>query len=444
MKEIKMRIWKLGNDEGVALITVIYLTAVLLVMAAGMYFIASREQTMSSADYSGGQAFSYAEGGLENVMNILSFSATVNQLIQLRPDQSSDGSGYLMDPSPGLRQNPPNPVEMTIGNDRYTIWVDEVDEDGNHCATCDLNLSSGSGAQSAHLLITAEGESSQGYRKLEQRVTVEGSGYPLAFYINGDANMNGGPDISNESIYVRGSFYGREKLTVTGTDQITGGPAGVFATGSIYAKSNGGHSQIYTSSGGHSSYWSSNYVNDRDNRGPAENIFTVTELNSIFSTAGLSSTQLAALKQQAKTSGYYNGNPGSGVMITQSMVPTHSGDVVVYVEFPSGSPTNNEVNLKFTWPTGSYTTGKALIIVKNGSVKMTGSAIGNLRGVVYCPDGAVRSDGSGGGTFTGFIWAKGATNIGNFNFMLDSQFVTDPPFFAWKVTRDTDWMEVDR
>lgn len=430
------------NEEGVALITVIILTAVLMVMGAGMYMVASREQTMSSADYAGGQAFYYAEGGIEHVIDILNYEGTETQLTQLRADQSSgDGQGYLMDPTASKRQDPPNPVEMRIGNERYTVWVDEVDVDGNHCTGCGLNLASGN---PAYLLITAEGQSSQGYRKLQQRVKLEASNYPLSFYVNGDAIMNGGPTISNQSIYVRGSFYGREKITVSGVDQIYGGNAGVMATGSIYAKSNGGSTEIYTDSGGQSSYWDANYANDRDNRGPTGNKFTIKALEQIFSTTGLSSSQLAFLKQQAKTSGYYNGDPSGNQMIQQKDVPSRSGDLVVYVEYPSGSPTTNQVDIRFEWPHSPNTTGKVLIIIRNGSLKMTGSAIGNSQGTIYCPDGEVRADGSGNGNFTGFVWGKGATNIGNFNFIMTSAFLNDPPFFAWTVTRETAWTEVDR
>ena len=447
MSKARIDIMKSRDEEGVALMTVIILTAVLMVIGAGMYVVASREAIMSSADYSGGQAFYYAEGGVENVIDILNYTATEGQLIKLRADQSDDGYGYLMDPEAAYRQdNPRDPVVMKIGKESYTVWVDEVDENGNHCTGCGLNLSSydPDNPNKAYLLITAKGQSSQGYRKLQQRVKLEASGYPLTFYINGDADMNGGPMIANESIFVRGNFYGREKLTVNGTDQIYGGGAGVRATGSIYAKSTGGSTQIYTSSGGQSSYWDANYINDRDSRGPTGNTYTITELNRTFGTAGLTSDQLAVLKQQAKTSGYYNGNPSSNLVLQQSDIPNHSGDVVVYVEFPSGDPLSNEVNLKFEWPNYPYTSGKALIIIKNGSVKLTGTAIGNMNGVIYCPDGEARSDGSGNGTFTGFIWSKGITNIGNFNFTMTNEFLNDPPFFAWKVTRETAWTEEDR
>ena len=209
-------------------------------------------------------------------------------------------------------------MEMRIGNERYTVWVDEVDANGNHCTGCGLNLAS---TNPAYLLITAEGQSSQGYRKLRQRVRLEASNYPLSFYVNGDVTMNGGPTISNQSIYVRGSFYGRDKITVSGVDRVYGGNAGVMATGFIYAKSNGGRTQIYTSSGGRSSYWNDNFVNDRDNRGPTGNKFTIEALEQVFSTTGLSSSQLAFLKQQAKTSGYYNGAPSRNLMIQQGTCP---------------------------------------------------------------------------------------------------------------------------
>ena len=251
------------EEQGVALITVIILTAVLMIIAAGMYVVASRESKMTQADFAGGQAFYYAEGGIENALDILNYAATETQLTRQRADQSLNGYGYLMDPTPAYRQDPTDPVEMKIGNDTYTVNMDTVDENGNSCTNCGLNLAT---SNSAYILITAEGQSVTGYRKLQQRVQVAASGYPLTFYITGDANLNGGPTMANESIYVRGSFYGREKLTVSGTDQMYGGAAGVRVTGSIYAKANGGGSQIYTSSGGQSSYWAENYINDRDNR----------------------------------------------------------------------------------------------------------------------------------------------------------------------------------
>jgi Tfp pilus assembly protein PilX len=440
MRTTGTHILKLRKEEGVALITVIILTAVLMVMGAGMYMVASREGTMSTADYSGGQAFYYAEGGIENVMNALNFTATESQLTQLRADQSADGHGYLMDPIASNRQNPTDPVVMNIGRESYTVWVDEVDENGIHCTGCGLNPVS---TEPAYLLITAEGQSAQGFHKLQQRVKLVASSYPLGFYINGDVSVSGNPTISNESMYIRGSLYNRNKLTLSGNDLIYGGGAGVKATGTIYA-SGSGRTQIYTETGAHSErYWNDNYMNDRDSRGPTGNTFSITELEATIATPGLSATQLAALKQQAMTSGYYNGAPSSNLTLQQGDIPSHDGDLVVYVEYPTGSPTHNEVNIKFEWPHSPYTSGKVMIIVKNGSVKLTGTAIGNTRGAIYCPDGEARADGSGGGTFTGYIWSMGLTNIGNFNFSMDTGFVSDPPFFAWTVTRETAWTEVD-
>lgn len=428
-------------QHGVAMITVIILTAVLMMMGASMYIVASREGTMSSADYAGSEAFYYAEGGIENTLDVLTYAGTEAQLTQPRPDQSDNGYGYLMDPTPSQRENPTDPVQMTIGKETYTVWVDEVDENGNHCTDCGLNLVN---ANPAYVLITAEGQSSQGYRMLQQRVRLEASGFPLTLYVDGDAELNGTVSMNNQSLYVRGNFKGREKLDVSGTDLQYGGPAGVFATGSIFAKANGGNSQIYTyPAGDQSSYWDANYVNDRDSRGPTGNTFTLAELQDQFETGGLTTSQLTILKGQAKASGYYRSADG-GFNIQQGDLPSRDGNIVVYVEFPSGSPENNEVDLKFTWPNAPYTDGKALVVVKNGSVRMTGNAIGDLQGSVYCPDGPVTIHGGGSGTFTGFVWGKGMVDIGNFPFNMTEEFLADPPFYAWTVVRETAWTEVDR
>jgi hypothetical protein len=345
-----------------------------------------------------------------------------------------------MDPDPAKRQDPPNPLQLKIGNETFTVYVDEVDENGVHCTGCGLNLAS---RNPSFLLITAEGRSNEGYRKIQQRVRLEASGYPMTFYVNGDVTANGNVSLVNQSVYVRGNFYGRDKLTLSGNDLMYGGGAGVFATGSIYAKSNGGNTQIYTESGEKSSYWKSNDQYDRDSRGPAGNRYSLSELQDTFATSGLSANQLATLKSQAQTSGYYNGNPSSNLNLQQNDIPSHDGNVVVYIEYPSGNPANNNVHLKFEWPHTPYTSGMALIIVKNGSVSLEGNAIGNLKGIIYCPDGAVTANGNGNGVFTGFVWGKGLIDIGNFNFTMNQQFLDDPPFFAWTVTRETAWMEVE-
>lgn len=421
------------------MVTVIIMAAVLMVIAGGMYFVASREGTMSQADYVGGQAFYYAEGGIENAIDILNYAGTETQQTTLRPDQSADGFGYLMDPDPNRRDDPTNPIEMTIGEEKYTVWTEWVDEDGDPCTGCDLDVATG---DPAWVLITAEGQSAQGYRKLQQRVMLEGGTYPMALYIDGDAILNGNVTITNQSIWVEGNFYGREKLDISGTDMMYGGGAGVRATGAIYAKANGGNSQIYTPTGGQSSYWDSSYINDRDIRGPTGNTFTLAQLENTFDTGGLTAWQLASLKSRAQATGYYESASGP-TMIQQNDLPERDGDIVVYVEFPSGVAEDNIVDLKFEWPTGTYD-GNALVIIKNGSARLNGNAIGNLRGAIYCPDGPVRADGGGTGDFTGYVWGKGLINIGNFPFNMDEDFLNNPPYFSWAVTRETDWMEVDR
>ncbi|MHB0914466.1 MAG: pilus assembly PilX family protein [Thermoleophilia bacterium] len=429
------------SEQGVAMITVLVMTTVLLVMATGMYFVASSEITMSNADLEGNEAFYYAEGGLEAAIDIISNeAATEYQLTQPRPDDSSDGYGYLMDPSSSQRQNPSNPLEVAIGKDTYTIWVDTVDANGNPCTGCGLNLAS---SNPAYLQINAEGQSGEGYRKLQQRVRVEASGYPLTFYIDGDINANGNPFVANQSIYVKGNVYGRSKVEVTGTDLIYGGPARVLATGTIYDKANGGNSQIYTVAGApNGSNWNADYVNDRDSRGPAGNTFSLEELSQTINPEGLTATQLATLKSQAQSDGFYL-NPSSGnLQVSQSDLPTRDGNVVVFVEYSGGTPAGNQVDLNFTWP--SMSTGQSLVIVLNGSVKMTGQAIGKMHGIIYCPDGNVEAHGGGNGDYTGFVFGKGLTNIGNFEFNMTSDFLTNAPFFAWTVSRETAWTEVDR
>lgn len=444
---------KLRKDEqGVAMIIVVVLSAVLMMLGAGMYVVATRENTMTRADNVGGQAFYYAEGGLENAIDILNHAATEYQLTRLRPDQSNGpgdpnpGYGYLMDPVPANRQTPTDPVKMNIGGELFTVWVDEVNSLGNHCESCGLNLD-GSNPDYAYLLIMAEARSDEGYRKLEQRVMLEATHFPMTLFIDGDANVGGTVNLTNQSIFVRGDFYGREKLTVSGSDLPYGGSAGVFATGSIYAKQNGHNSQIYTILGvPNPLYWDSDYEHDRDSRGPVGNVFTTDDLEGKFNTGGLTTQQLLALKGMAKTNGLYLLNPeNNSRTIKQTDLPARNGNLVVYIEFSTGDPEDNDVILQFEWPDKpDYTEGQVFVVVKNGNVQMTGQEIGYFNGSVYCPDGEVELHGNGSGEFTGFLWGKGLTDIGNFNFNMRQEFLNDPPFYAWTVTRIPDWTEVDR
>jgi hypothetical protein len=223
---------------------------------------------------------------------------------------------------------------------------------------------------------------------------------------------------------------------------VYGGPAAVLATGTIYDKANDMNSQIYTEDGLPSADWHADYANDRDSRGPAGNEYSLGEMQDTINAKGLTATQLETLKSQAQHNGYYL-NPGTGNMnIDQGDLPTRDGNIVIFVEYSGGNPEDNLVDLKFTWP--SMDTGQAFIIILNGTAKMTGVAIGHLHGVVYCPEGVVEAHGGGSGDFTGFVFGKGLVNIGNFEFNMTEQFIEDAPFFAWTVTRETAWKEIDR
>ncbi len=431
-----------GAESGVAMVTVIIMSAVLLMVGTGMYYVASSEQTMTQANNVGGQAFYFAEGGLENVLDILNYEATEWQLTQPRPDQSQDGFGYLMDPNPDLRQTPSNPVQMKIGSQTYTVYVDEVGQDGNHCTDCGLKLTS-KHLHPAYLMVYAEGQTAEGYRKLEQQVTLTPTGYPLDFFIDTSITLNGNPSLTGQSLFVNGDVSGRKFLTVSGTDSTYNIPAGVFATGRIYADP-GTSCPIYTTSGdANPGCWKSSFSHDRDEYGPAGHTFTMSDLQGYFNPGGLTTTQLAMLQSQAQTSGYYNGNASGSLTIQQSDLPNRSGDIVIYVDFPSGSPQQNLADLKFSWPPNSSYTGKAIIVVLNGNIKMAGVAIGQASAVIYCPNGSVTAEGSGSQTFNGFVYGAGFTDKGNFTFNLTPQMLDDPPFFAWSVTRGT-WQQVDQ
>lgn len=398
---------KTREDSGVAMISVIMISAVLMVLSAGMYFLASREQTMTQADYAGNESFYFAEGGIDNVIDILNYQVSDSQLTQKRSDQSANG-GYLMDPLASKRPTPTDPLQVDVGGVPYTVWVDTVDSSGNHCTSCGVNLSLPN--SSAYLKITAEGKSDIGYRKLQQTVKVSASTeYPLSFYVDGDVTFNGNPDIVNQILYVKGNVSGRTKINVTGTDVATGKPAGVYATGTIDVRQ----------------------ANDRDHWGPAGNTFTLDELNSSVNVGGLSSSTLASLKQQAQDQGNYYTTGSFGTVKGDS-----NGNAVLYLD----CTTRCSVAPKFTWPAPGY----VLFIVKNGDMTLTGDAIGSSRALIYCPDGSIRAGGGGSGEFSGLVWSKGFTSIGNFEMTLDPSFLSDnPPFFLWQVTRLTNWSEVE-
>ena len=122
-------------------------------------------------------------------------------------------------------------------------------------------------------------------------------------------------------------------------------------------------------------------------------------------------------------------------MLQQGDIPNRDGNIVVYIEFSGGDPQSNEVSLKFEWPYTPYTSGQALVVVKNGSIKMTGNSMGTFHGVVYCHDGPVRVAGSGQGESTSFVWGNGLDGIGNFVVNMPPEFLADATFFARAMVR---------
>jgi hypothetical protein len=483
------------TERGVAMVTVIFVAAALLVVSSTAAFIAVREFRAGSDDRKATGSLAYAEAGVDRMIHYIRNSGAVT-FGALRQAGCS---------TPPITIPPTNIEEGTFS---VTAWVYEPDgpsivdklatlhprNNGASTFACSNVPTTPRGTM--HLALESIGESPTAKRVVQQVVEIEALGLPVG--VSADSiEASGTPQTIGISMISDQKIIGRNKIRFTGTDPYyTMGdfwPDGPFPTGTsastpipsaahavqgIYEKSNGtdwefrnGTTNCDANGTGGQSLWDSDGVgNVTPQHGPITTGCSGQAgypPHSYFSAAdrariapdSLDEADHRALKQAAQAYGIYCLIPTSGSATCSKQgvsYPSRSvwqdGDVeslfaagtlnfVAYFEFVGGSPLSNRVKWKAdVWGCSDNPTvnRSAVIVVRNGGMDLENGA--DVNGALLL-DGEFKYAGSV--FFNGTIVAEKFDISGGSTFSLDPCWVRNMPGPFLSVT-PTHWSELDR
>ena len=479
-------------EQGVAMVTVIFVAAALTVVSSTAAFVAVNELRAGVDDRKASEALAYAEAGVDRAIQYLRGGSVVWG--QLKRAGCQD---------PPLTLGP-----VGVGNGQFTVrtWVYEPDgpsptdklatqhprnagTSGFACANVPVTP-----RQDLYMAIESTGEHPAAKRVVRQVVLVKPRPLPIgvsaeSIEASGTAQTVGISMVSEQKI------IGREKLTFTGMDPYYtlgdfwpsgpwGGqsatdpvPSAAHAVQGIYMKSNGsnwefaGGAQNCTANGpGGQSLWDSDGVGVQTPAHgpiltgcagqvgfPPHSYFTAADRLRIGPDE-LDEADHRALKQAAQSGGLYCRIPTSGAPTCTKLgvsVPWASvwqdGDIpplgtdprsfIAYFEFAGGSALSNLVKWKAeVWGCNNdpNINKSAVIVVRNGGLSLENGAMIN---------GALLLDGefkyAGTVTFNGTIIAKSFTVSGNSTFSIDPCWVQNMPGPFLEITPQH-WAEIDR
>jgi hypothetical protein len=491
---MRTRLQALRNEAGVAMMTVILVAAALTAVATASSVIAIQGLRSSSEDWRGTRAQSYAEAGLQRFLNDLKVgSVGINSVI------TAGCSTAPVQIPPGVVGNGTYAAQLTVYNPNTTPQVPPSPWTvANTSSPPCLGRSSSTKVPQLYAITSTgstgtvasptPGTEGVGRRVLRGVVTISGSGLPVGVYVR-NVDANGNPDFNNISLFARGDVVGREKLAFTGNDlyytlgdvypglsTTTPIPAGVHATGAIYATTNtkkgvehppNPNCNANPRGTAGQSLWDGSVTGGTVSSGcsgqsgyPPTSKFTGNDLDRITgrnTLPQLTALEYASLKSTAQSSGIYcamaaGGNSGTctkqGATWTKPAV-INTGDLsplknfVAYFEFPSATNALNQ-DIKWNATVGPCSTDpavnqSAVVVIRNGSATLRGG--GSMYGSVIAPEGYV--DSAGNYTVTGSIIANQLRLRGTAAFKLDACAVANTPATLMNVTGGR-WSEVDR
>ena len=490
----------LRTQKGVAMVTVLFIAAVLTVAASMAAFVTINEFRASSDDRRASRALAFAEAGIDRFMTAMrnpssgkGFAAVVMQNGTSTPCSVTIGSETAVYQPLVIQGAFPGQAGEFTAQSR---WVDTAGD-----GVVDVSPADGcpdevpSPRNTVRMLVTSAGSHPTARRVVQQFVDVGGITLPIGLHA-GSVDANGSGTVQTVSLVTRGDLIGREKITFTGDDpfydkkdfypELDGTsegdepmPAAAHAAGSIFFQKGGADTELHPPSpncslSNSNSHWdgSASGVADDDPTWstvgcpgglefPPTANFTESQAENLAPTPELSPDDHAFFKEAAQTTGLYCSFDNAGAAtctkggaaaagISEAVID--DGDLdglpntyVAYFEFPDGSdPFANINTVKWHETTPECTDDQealesVVLIVKNGSLSMQRNA--SMTGAVFVEDGRLDSEGTyeiEGTVVADEIWIRG-----NASYRLSDCWVRNIPGPFMSLTAEG-WSESDR
>jgi hypothetical protein len=350
---------RLRNENGIAMVTVLFVAAVLTVVASTAAFVTVREFRAQNDDRRGSQALSFAEAGIDRM--ILEIQGTTWQVIA--------GSGCSGRPqfSTGADEDAGGSLLPDTGGDIASRGVYRAELSVfNPSTQCTTPLPRPRGTH--QFIITGIGEQPTAKRVVRQVIDIAPKPLPIGLYARTGVQINGSGQLRRTNLISEGDIVGRDKIAFTGNDPwydrsdfypcenptVPGNPVGCFpddgnpndtgdmpasahAAGRIFCQNKcpnrnstleehsvafspnceaNGNAGTEGQSGWDGSNWTTNsadaVVTDADvctgqaaNGHPPTSLFTLADARRLAPQPELAEEDYAALKSMAQTSGIY-------------------------------------------------------------------------------------------------------------------------------------------
>ena len=404
------------------MVTVLFVAAVLTVVASTAAFTAMRELQASGADRSAAQALSFAEAGIDRfVLELRRGTFSWQQL----NTAGCNGNPYL--------SLPPGSLGAAAGQGSYLTELVVYDPDAAAPsdrlppAACIGRPEKG---EPGHFALLSSGASaSVGRRMIRQVITIEMMPIPVGLFVE-SVDANGNTQVRNTSLVATGDIVGRDKIGFSGTDpyytladfygptdsDTTNIPAAAHAVGAIYTGKTLEHPPSPNCNANPrgtmgQSLWDGSAFGGPVTSGCAGQVGAppTARFTGLPGPPGLSQEEYAILKETAKASGLYCNFAGTPFCTSAGTVRGVTTNVqasdltglpnsfVAYFDFAAGSdPFSNLITWKASVGPCSDTPAinrSAVVVVRNGSIKMNGVNAA-ITGGVFAPEGVFDSAGS--------------------------------------------------
>ena len=383
-----------NGDDGLSMITVILVGALLTAMASSMAIISSTNLRNAGRDRVAGAAMGSAEAG---VADAIAYLKTTNTVTALACSPDCGAANPWGEDNPSQRKSLSYPDG---GKARVHIVVDQA-----------FNPPA---VKTAVYTIKSDGTAGAGpgLRRLEQTVTVTPLPFPIGVYAN-QINLNGTPQTFQQSVFSVECISGRDKMKFEGIDAYYGIPAAAHSTKFISKKSNtpcqpNAADNIHAGGACHPIY-----IHDQDKQGGpvgapcagaagGTSYFDQTMLDQYG--RQLTNDQLAGLRTAAQAQGQYYTSP-----TFTAPNPAVYPNAVLFFDLPADGKVSiqNELNA-YTWNGSCATPPRTVIIVVNhssvgsGELKMNANA--DLSGAIFVQRGDFEYTGTA--RFTGTLVAN--------------------------------------
>lgn len=487
-----MSLWrrKMNDERGVAMITVLFVGAVMTVTVSAAAFIAVQEFRASNRDRGATTALALSEAGIDRTIQWIRSNRVPWRYIAL--------SGCSTVGTVGGVSYTPITLNGQIGTGTYSATISRADA----CSPLPVAVPNPRTAQ--QLIITSTGctdnvaavacPTGSSKRVVRQAVAISSRSLPVGMSTT-DVDMRGSPAFRNMVVIARGIVSSRSQISVAGTDPYyrksdfypcvgaqteasgqcfasgsvndTNMPASVHSTDRIFTKPNGGSAHppspncayVWDGSATGTTITGTQCGLAYPNRPPTA-LFTDTDADRIAKDPRLTEEDHLYFKNVAQQAGLYCSNYGTAsqtctragatpVAVTGDIdtadVAGLGGFYVVYVEYREGTdPQRNMLGWNVAAPVGTSpctstaaTNSMVVVIVRNGGFETKTSFVG----AVFAEDG--RYETGANASFEGtvaaqFIRTRGSPTICNSQRWLDSMpgiFITVAPL---------QWSEVDR